>query len=138
MKRPEVQAVEKIWSDRKRHLGLPVSLTRYSMSEDRLFVETGLLNLREEEVQLYRVRDVSLTRSLWQRLFRVGTVCVKSSDATVPHLDIKNIAYPKDVKELINRKVEAAKAARRMRTTEILDGPEDPDPDGDGIPDDHD
>lgn len=140
MKRPNVQNVQKIWKDRKRHFGLPLSFTRYSMSEDRFFVETGLFNLREEKTQLYRVKDVSLRRTLWQRLTRVGTICVKSSDATVSHLDIVNIAYPREVKELLNEKVEAAKKARRMRATEILEGPEDgdvEDADGDGIPDDY-
>ena len=27
-----------IWSDRKRHLGLPISFTKYSLSESRVFI----------------------------------------------------------------------------------------------------
>ena len=122
-----------LWSDRKRWLGLPLTFTKYSLSEDRLFQETGLFTLKEEEVLLYRVSDISLTRSLGQRLFGVGTVCVMSSDKTCPHLDLVNVKNPKDVKEMVFEKVEAAKLARRMRTTEILDD----DLDGDGI-DNHD
>ena len=122
-----------LWSDRKRWLGLPLTFTKYSLSDDRLFCETGLFTLKEEEVLLYRVSDISLTRSLGQRLFGVGTVCVMSSDKTCPHLDLVNVKNPKDVKEMVFEKVEAAKLARRMRTTEILDD----DLDGDGI-DDHD
>ena len=122
-----------LWSDRKRWLGLPLTFTKYSLSEDRLFRETGLFTLKEEEVLLYRVSDISLTRSLGQRLFGVGTVCVMSSDKTCPHLDLVNVKNPKDVKEMVFEKVEAAKLARRMRTTEILDD----DLDGDGI-DNHD
>ena len=80
-----------LWSDRLRHLGLPISFTKYSITEDRLFRETGLLNLREEELLLYRVRDLTLTRSLWQRIFGVGTITVTSSDRTTPSLEIKNI-----------------------------------------------
>ena len=44
--------MDTIWTDRKRHFGLPISFTKYSLSEDRLFRETGLLNLNEEEVLL--------------------------------------------------------------------------------------
>ena len=112
--------MDTIWTDRKRHFGLPISFTKYSLSEDRLFRETGLLNLNEEEVLLYRVRDVSLSRSLWQRIFGVGTICVVSSDKSVPHLDLKNVKHPREVKELIHQNVEAAKDKRRMRTTEIM------------------
>ena len=118
--------MDTIWSDRKRHFGLPISFTKYSLSEDRLFRETGLLNLNEEEVLLYRVRDVSLSRSLWQRIFGVGTITVHSSDKTSPTLEIINVKDSKSVKELIFTNVEKAKEERRMRATELLDdGAED-------------
>lgn len=116
-----------LWKDRKRHLGLPISFTKYSLSggeAPRIFRETGLFNLKEEEVLLYRVRDTTLTRSFFQRIFGVGTVSLHSSDKTTPTLDLVNISKPKDVKELIFSKVEQAKANRRMRTTELLDDPE--------------
>lgn len=116
-----------LWKDRKRHLGLPISFTKYSLSggeAPRIFRETGLFNLKEEEVLLYRVRDITLTRSFFQRIFGVGTVSLHSSDKTTPALDLVNISKSKDVKELIFSKVEQAKANRRMRTTELLDDPE--------------
>ena len=113
--------LEILWKDRKRHFGLPISFTRYSLSEDRLFRKTGLLNLKEEEILLYRVRDISLTRSLGQRVFGVGTVIVHSSDKTSPTFEIIKIRYAEDVKEQIFKKVEEAKAKRRMRTTELLE-----------------
>ena len=113
--------MEIIWSDRKRHLGLPLSFTKYSLSEDRLFRETGCFTIREEEILLYRISDISLTRSFIQRIFGVGTVCVQSSDKTCPHLDIINVRDPRAVKEIIFQNVEAAKEKRRMRATEILD-----------------
>lgn len=113
--------MEMIWTDRKRHFGLPISFTKYSLSEDRLFRETGFLNLNEEEVLLYRVRDVSLSRSLWQRIFGVGTITVHSSDKTSPTLEIINVKASKSVKELIFTTVERAKEMRRMRATELLD-----------------
>lgn len=120
--------MDTIWSDRKRHFGLPISFTKYSLSEDRLFRETGLLNLNEEEVLLYRVRDVSLSRSLWQRIFGVGTITVHSSDKTAPTLEVINVKDSKSVKELIFTNVEKAKEERRMRATELLDdGSEDGD-----------
>lgn len=113
--------MDTIWTDRKRHFGLPISFTKYSLSEDRLFRETGLLNLNEEEVLLYRVRDVSLSRSLWQRIFGVGTITVHSSDKTSPTLEVINVKDSKSVKELIFTNVEKAKEERRMRATELLD-----------------
>ena len=117
----EKSIIEYLWKDRKRHLGLPLSFTRYRLSQDRIFRETGCFSLKEEEVLLYRVRDLELKRSLFQRIFGVGTICVHSSDKTSPHLDLVNVKQPKEVKELIYRSVEAAKDARRMRPMEVVD-----------------
>ena len=133
-----MEPIEYLWKDRKRHLGLPLSFTRYSLSRDRLFCETGFLNLRADEVLLYRVQDLELTMTLGQRIFGVGTVCVHSSDKSMPHLDLKNVKRPREVKELIHQSVEEAKNRRRMRATELLgkDGLSLHDEDGlDFIPD---
>ena len=110
------------WKDRKRILGMPITFTRYRLSEDRLFCEKGFFSIHQDEVLLYRVRDLQLTMKLWQRIFGVGTVCVVSSDKSAPHLDLVNVKNPREVKELIHRSVEAAKDARRMRTMEVMGG----------------
>lgn len=115
-------AIEYIWSDRKRVLGLPITFTRYFLSEDRLFLETGLLSTQCEEILLYRVRDISMSISLGQRIFGVGTVTIQSSDKTMPVLELKNIKAPRDTKELIHEAVEEMKRSRRMRVGEILGG----------------
>lgn len=113
-------AIEYIWSDRKRILGAPLSFTRYALSRDRLFLENGLLNTKCEEILLYRVRDISLSISLGQRIFGVGTVTVYSSDKSMPVLELKNIKTPRDTKEIIHEAVEEMKLSRRMRVGEIL------------------
>ena len=112
--------IEFLWKDRKRYFGLPLSFTRYCLSEDRLFISEGFLNIRDDEILLYRVRDVDTRRSLWQRLFGVGTVTVISSDKTMPSLVLKNIKDPVFVKELIHKQVEEMKIQRRVRFGEIM------------------
>ena len=134
-----MEPIEYRWKDRRRRLGLPLSFTRYMLSEDRLFLDKGLLNLKADEVLLYRVQDLELAMTLGQRIFGVGTVCVHSSDKSVPHLDLKNVKHPREVKELIHQSVEAAKEKRRIRSMEIMGGGGDDggfhDDDGDGIDD---
>jgi len=112
--------MEYIWKDRKRFLGMPLSFTRYALSEDRLFLSVGFLNIRDEEVLLYRVRDINTTRTLWQRIFGMGTVTVVSSDKTMPTLILKNVKNPLTVKETLHEQVEEMKIRRRMRIGEIM------------------
>ena len=120
-----------LWKDRKRYLGMPLSFTRYMLSEDRLFVSVGLLNIKDDEILLYRVRDIDTSRTLWQRIFGVGTITVVSSDKTMPTLVLKNVKDPVFVKELIHKQVEEMKIRRRVRFGEIMT-----DADGDGDLDD--
>ena len=112
--------IESLWKDRKRYFGLPLSFTRYSLSEDRLFISEGFLNIKDDEILLYRVRDIDTRRSLWQRLFGVGTIIVVSSDKTMPNLVLQNVKDPVFVKELIHKQVEEMKIKRRVRFGEIM------------------
>ena len=121
--------IEQLWHDRKRYFGMPLSFTRYSLSDDRLFISVGFLNIKDDEILLYRVRDIDTSRTLWQRLFGVGTVTVVSSDKTMPTLVLKNVKDPLFVKELIHKQVEEMKIKRRVRVGEIM-GNEIDDADG--------
>ena len=57
-----------VWKDRKRiFFGLPWTFTRYALTEEKLYIKTGVFSTREEEVRLYRIMDVTLKRSLWER-----------------------------------------------------------------------
>ena len=123
-------AIEYIWQDKKRYLGMPISFTRYGMSEDRLFISVGFLNIKDDEVLLYRVRDIDTSRTIWQRLFGVGTVTVMSSDKTMPTMVLKNIKNPVEVKELLHSQVEEIKLKRRVRIGEIMGNGLDEDEDG--------
>ena len=112
--------IEYLWKDKKRYFGLPISFTRYALSEDRLFLSVGMLNIKDDEVLLYRVRDIDTARNLWQRIFGVGTVTVMSSDKTMPNLVLKNVKDPISVKEMVHQQVEKVKIERRVRFGEIM------------------
>ena len=114
-----VSKIVELWHDRKRILGMPLSFTRYALSEDRLFLKRGFLNVHQDEIVLYRVRDLRVSQTLWQRVFGVGTVTVISTDKSIPELAMKNIRQPNEVKELIHEYVEKMKIARRMRVGEM-------------------
>ena len=103
------------WRDKKRYFGMPISFTAYSLSNDRLFRETGFLNRKYEEILLYRVRDISLARNLGQMIFGVGTIKIISSDMSAGELQIVNVRASKQVKELLHQLVEEAKIRRGFR-----------------------
>jgi uncharacterized membrane protein YdbT with pleckstrin-like domain len=48
--------------------------TRYSVSDDRIHIRTGMVSRREHSTQLSRIQNVNVTQSLFQRLLGIGDV----------------------------------------------------------------
>lgn len=123
-----------LWSDRKRVLffGLPLSFTTYRLTSNRLFINSGLLTQTQDEVRLYRITDVSLSRTLMQRIFGLSTIHCNSSDKTLGNFDIVNVKDGESVKELLSQSVEQERIARRVYTREnMVDAIDDDDVDND-------
>ncbi len=115
-----------VWKDRKRTLfGLPWSFTRYSLTEEKFIIDKGFFNRVEDEVRLYRILDITLRRSFWERIFGVGTIHCCSGDKSLGDFDILHIKNPKDVKEMLSEMVEKERMERRVGTREFIDGDSD-------------
>ncbi len=112
-----------LWNDRKRiFFGLPWTFTRYRLTEEKLIIDTGLLTRKEDEIRLYRILDISLRRSLWERLFGLGTVHCCSGDKTSPEFDIAHIKNAREFKEMLSDLVEEKRRERRVGIREFVDG----------------
>ena len=111
------------WKDRKRIIfGLPWSFTRYRLTDDKLIVSTGIFSINEEEIRLYRIMDVTLKRSLGERLWGLGTIHLCSSDKTTPEIDFKRVRQSADVKEMLSDMVEVARKKNRVSAREFMSG----------------
>lgn len=121
MNRPGV-----VWQDRKRIIfGLPWTFTKYVLTKEKLLIQTGILSTKEEEVRLYRIMDVTLRRSLAQRLFGLGTIHCCSADKSTPEFDIKWIPDSAAVKEKLSDLVEAERMAKRVSGREFMTDADD-------------
>ena len=110
-----------VWSDRKRTLfGLPWSFTRYILTDEKLLIIKGFFKQTEEEIRLYRILDLSLTRSFRERIDRVGTIHCCSSDKTASEFDIKRIRNPREVKDTLSDLVEKQRIARGVSIREDM------------------
>lgn len=110
-----------LWQDRKRTLfGLPWSFTKYKLTNERLFVEVGFFSKREDEVRLYRITDLSLERSLWQRIFGVGEIHCASGDKTMGNFTLKGVKKPVEIKELLSTTVEEIRQKKRVSGREFI------------------
>ena len=121
--------------ERKRwvFLGLPFTFTKYTIKDDVITISAGLLKTVENDCYMYKVQDVELSVSLWERIFKMGTVICYTGDTTNPKLCIEHVRNAKAIKDFI---LEASEEARmKRRTMNTLNINADVDLDGNGIPD---
>ena len=107
------------WKDRKRFLGLPLSFTKYTMDNNRLFVSRGLFTTLEDELVMYRVLDVRLSRTIWDKLFGVGTVTLYTADETNRELKLEKIKKPREIRDMISEIAEAERAKLGIKGREL-------------------
>ena len=88
---------------------------RYTLTNQRLIEETGIFVKNVEAVELYRVKDLSVSGTLAQTIFGRGRIIVQSTDTTSPTLLINAVASPRAVSSLVRDAVERCRSARGVR-----------------------
>lgn len=107
------------WKDRKRFLGIPCTFTKYTIENDRLYINTGLLKTEMNEVLLYRILDIKSSQKLFQKIFRVGNITLYCADQNNRTLELKNIKHPVQTHRLISSLVEDERRERNVIGREI-------------------
>lgn len=125
-KLPQTDVNEILWRARKRltFFGLPWTFTVYRLTKDRLLIKTGFFTTKEDEVRLYRILDISLKRTLIQKMFGLGTIQCHSSDKTMGHFDIVNVKHSYDVKNLLSDLIEKERMEKRVSNREFISDPD--------------
>ena len=110
-----------LWTGKKRTVfGLPWTFTTYTLTETCLFIRSGVFTVREEEIRLYRILDVTLRQSFRERLFGLGTIHLCTSDQSAPEVDIKRIKHPKEVRTILSDRAESERSAKLEGMRELM------------------
>lgn len=107
------------FTERKRwvFLGLPFTFTVYTVKETVITVNKGFLNKEEDDCYMYKVQDVTLKTSLFERIFALGTVVCHTGDTTNPQLVIEHVKNAREIKQFILEQSEIERRKRRTMTT---------------------
>jgi uncharacterized membrane protein YdbT with pleckstrin-like domain len=95
-------------------LGLIISLYKYlkvntykiKITNQRIVEEYGILSKTTEELELFRVKDITLHQSFWYRLLGISIIRLRTSDKTSPIYSIIGIVDGKKLREELRGAVE--------------------------------
>lgn len=110
---------EDMFTERKRwvFLGLPFTFTVYHIGENVLTVDTGFFKKIENDCYMYKIQDVELTSSFFERICKLGTVVCYTGDTTHPKLLIQHVRHAREIKNYILGASEEARMRRRTLNT---------------------
>lgn len=112
---------EILWTDRKHILGMPISFTKYSVDSERFYIKKGFLNISKDETWLYRIKDLSMTANLFERMFGLGTLQIACSDVSSGGtIIVKSVKSADQLKDLIYELVTQSRAKNRIRANDVM------------------
>ncbi len=111
-----------VWTDKKRTVfGLPLSFTRYFLTETKFITRKGFFNIDEDELEIYKIDDKKLKFSFGQRLFGCGTIMIYSRDRDTPVKEIKSIKNTRKVSDMIDQYLTAVRDKYGIRGRDLID-----------------
>ena len=113
--------IDYIWTDKKRTLfGLPLSFTRYFLTESKFITRKGFLSVEEDELELYRVTDKKLVLPIGRRMFGCGTIVMNVRDVDTPIKEIKSVKKPREVMAELDKHININRDKYRTRGRDMI------------------
>jgi len=98
---------------------LRTTSTSYHFAKGRLTWRTGLLSRSAQSLELYRIADVTMLQSLFQRIFGVGSITLNSADANHREIVIQGVPAPDRFRDWLTDQVQQARRERGMREVQF-------------------
>jgi len=89
--------------------------THYKVTNQRILVESGIMSRGLEEIDMRSVDDIEFRQTVMERLFKIGTVWIVSTDKVAPKVMLHGIHDPRNTRELI--RATAYQASQRQLFT---------------------
>ena len=111
-----------VFTERKRWLlfGLPWTFTKYILKDEILTTQKGFFNTIVNDCYMYKIVDVQLEKSLFEKMAGLGTVVCYTSDTTDKVLRLTHIRRSAQIKNFILEKSEKMRMKRRTLNTMSL------------------
>jgi uncharacterized membrane protein YdbT with pleckstrin-like domain len=98
---------------------LRILSTQYTLTDDRLLIRTGIMVRVTEQIELFRVRDLTMEQALSESVFGLGTLWIVSSDRSSPLAALQGIRDVEAVADAVRHAVSVAQDRVGYRQYEV-------------------
>lgn len=95
---------------------------QHELTTERIRLQSGVLNRKMDDVELYRVKDTSMERPFWYRVFGLSTLIIETSDRSQPRIEIKAVSRGDELRETLRKQVEFWRDKKRVREVDFDEG----------------
>lgn len=95
---------------------------RHELTTERIRLSSGVFNQTKDDVELYRVKDTSMERPFWYRVFGLSTLIIETSDRSQPRIEIKAVHNGEELRETLRKQVEFWRDRKRVREVDFDEG----------------
>jgi membrane protein YdbS with pleckstrin-like domain len=91
----------------------------YQLTNRRLFISTGVLKRRRDQIELLRLQDLYTKQNMLDRLLDIGTVAVVSTEPNLPLAYLAGVDRPKGVMDLVWHHARAERDLRSVKVDQL-------------------
>lgn len=82
---------------------LKLKMTYYEVTDDRIEWSRGILDRKVDNLDMFRVVDLSLRRSIFDCIFGIGTVGLITTDKTDPNFSFEKMRHSRKLYDVIKK-----------------------------------
>jgi uncharacterized membrane protein YdbT with pleckstrin-like domain len=93
--------------------------TTYSITNQRLTIQTGILSRDVHQTRLERIQNVNSSQSLFERLLRIGTVEFDTAGETQFDFAFRGVGNPGQIVRTVDRALHALRGAEASPASDV-------------------
>ncbi len=91
----------------------------FEVTTQRIKITTGIFNKTTNELELYRVKDMTLVQPFWLRLYGLGNIVLMTHDVSSPVITLEAVPKPLELHEGLRNSVEECRTDKKVRLAEL-------------------
>lgn len=93
---------------------------KYKVTTQRIVIKEGIASTSSSEIELYRVKDLSITQTFMQKILNIGDITIQSVGTQNTNLEMKGIPNAEQLREQIRSSVHTTRKDNNIRLNESI------------------